>query len=118
MRLATIDLDGRPAAAVMLADGSAVPLDAAAGRAAGVAEDHPALAGSLAALIAAGPDGLGGRRGGGRGGGDGRGAGGRGGRGAPSGASAPAGEERVLRRAQLRRAHRGGRAGAERQRSA
>jgi 2-keto-4-pentenoate hydratase/2-oxohepta-3-ene-1,7-dioic acid hydratase in catechol pathway len=58
MRLATIDLGGRPVAAVMLADGSAVPLDAAAGRAAGLAEDHPALAGSLAALIAAGADGL------------------------------------------------------------
>jgi 2-keto-4-pentenoate hydratase/2-oxohepta-3-ene-1,7-dioic acid hydratase in catechol pathway len=58
MRLATIDIDGRPAAAVIRADGAAIVLDAAAGKAAGLAAGDPALSGSLAALIAAGPAGL------------------------------------------------------------
>jgi len=49
MRLATIDLDGRQVAAVIREDGSAVPLDAGA---------DARLTGSLAELIAAGPEGL------------------------------------------------------------
>ena len=55
MRLATIEIDGRPSAAVIRADGAAVVLAAAAGAAAGLAADDPALSGSLAALIAGGP---------------------------------------------------------------
>ena len=42
MRLATIDIDGRPTAAAIVGDGAAVPL----------------AAGSLAELIASGPAGL------------------------------------------------------------
>ena len=57
MRLATIDIAGRPAAAVIRADGAAVVLDAAAAAAAGLAADDPALSGDLAALIAGGPAG-------------------------------------------------------------
>jgi len=58
MRLATIEIDGRPMAAIVRADGSAVPLGEAAGAAAGLAAADPALTGSLADLIAAGPAGL------------------------------------------------------------
>ena len=57
MRLATIDVAGAPAAAVIRADGAAVVLDAAAAAAAGLAADDPALSGDLAALIAGGPAG-------------------------------------------------------------
>ena len=55
MRLATIEIDGRPTAAVIRSDGSAEVLGRAMGTAAGLSADDPALSGSLAALIAGGP---------------------------------------------------------------
>ena len=58
MRLATIDVAGAPAAAVIRADGAAVVLDGAAAAAAGLAADDPALSGDLAALIACGAAGV------------------------------------------------------------
>jgi 2-keto-4-pentenoate hydratase/2-oxohepta-3-ene-1,7-dioic acid hydratase in catechol pathway len=54
VRLATIDIDGRPTGAVIRADGNAVVLGRTAG-ASGLADDAPAPSGSLAALIAGGP---------------------------------------------------------------
>ena len=58
MRLATIDVAGAPAAAVIRADGAAVVLDGAAAAAAGLAADDPALSGDLAGLIACGAAGV------------------------------------------------------------
>ena len=58
MRLATIEVAGAPAAAVIRADGTAVVLDAAAAAAVGLAADDPAPGGDLAALIARGRAGV------------------------------------------------------------
>ena len=54
MRLATIEHDGKAKAAVLLADGSAVLLDAAAGKAVGLAADDSTSSGDLFDLIAGG----------------------------------------------------------------
>jgi 2-keto-4-pentenoate hydratase/2-oxohepta-3-ene-1,7-dioic acid hydratase in catechol pathway len=58
LRLATIEVAGAPAAAVIRADGAAVVLDGAAAAAAGLAADDPGLSGDLAALIARGRAGV------------------------------------------------------------
>ena len=54
MRLATIEHDGKPKSAVIRADGSAVLLDAAAGKAVGLAADDRTTSGDLLDLIAGG----------------------------------------------------------------